>query len=223
MYNPALGDPNGAAHALAVLLAAFVGRQETGKGCWIDLAQVEAMVSIQRAAQIESQRTGETTVRGNSHSTWWPHGTWKCSGDDEWIAVAVRTDAERERLVELTDQDPASSEDFITALETWLSARPAADAAKHLRALGVAAHPVWSFEQMVDSDWARERQLGHTVQHPYLGAQRIFGLPWKCNGIAYAPSEPAPLLGSNTDSVLADVLGRSETTIGGLRSRNVIE
>lgn len=223
LYNPALGDPNGAAHALTVLLAALVGRQQTNKGCWIDLAQVEAMVSIQRAAHIESQRTGTSTVMGNSHSTWWPHGTWKCTGEDEWIAVAARTDAERARLAELTDGEPATNEELTSALESWLSTRPADDAVKHLRALGIAANPVWSFAQMVDSDWARERQLGHTVHHPYLGDQRIFGLPWKCNGRGFAPSEPAPLLGSNTDSVLANVLGLSETTIGGLRRRKVIE
>jgi len=224
LYNPALGDPNGAAHALTVLLAALVGRRKTGLGAWIDIAQVEAMVSIQRVAVAEAQRRGTNDVGGNGHAVWWPHGTWLCAGDDDWLSVAVRTDAERLRLTTILGltEVPAMA-DLDAALSHWALHRPAEEAADILLKVGIPAAPVLSFEKLADSEWARDRTVAAVVEHPFLGKQAIFSLPWKCSGAAYPATEPAPLLGADTNAVLSEVLGLDAVDLAALRMRKAIE
>jgi crotonobetainyl-CoA:carnitine CoA-transferase CaiB-like acyl-CoA transferase len=224
LFNPALGDPNGAGHALAVLLAALVGQQESGVGTWIDLSQVEALVSIQRIAVAERGRGATPAVRGNKHARFAPHGTWRARGEDNWVTVAVRTDDERENLAKVVGAHAdASSVELEAALVSWLAARHAGDAVAEMAAAGIAAHPVLSFEEMTSSEWATSRGLVSRVEHPFLGEQLMFAVPWKCNDAGYEVSRPAPLLGADTDPVLTDVLGLGPADLARLRSSGVIE
>ncbi|PUA82790.1 CaiB/BaiF CoA-transferase family protein [Nocardioides currus] len=224
LFNPALGDPNGAGHALAVLLAALAGRQQTGVGAWIDLSQVEALMSIQRIAVAERGRGATPAVRANRHAVFEPHGTWRSLGDDDWVTVVARTDDERESLAKVVGAHAdASGPELEAALQAWLAARPASAAATELTTAGIAAHPVLSFEAMTSSDWARSRGLVSRVEHPFLGDQLMFAVPWKCNGAGYSVTAPAPLLGADTDRVLGDVLGLASTDIGRFRESGVIE
>lgn len=224
LFNPALGDPNGAAHALAVLLSALACRQVTGQGTWIDLAQVEALLSIQRIAVAERGVGRTPPVRANRHALFHPHGTWRAAGEDAWVAVAARSDDERERLAKIVGAASGAAEaDLETALATWLAEREAGEAANELVSQGLPAQEVHSFESMVGSSWERGRHLTTRVAHPYLGEQLMFAVPWKCNGSGFSVTRPAPLLGADTDAVLTDVLGLSGSRLAELRAAEVIE
>src|SRR5260370_30655974 len=79
------------------VLAALLRRKRTGSGCYIDLSQTETGLMVSGTAILEAQLTGRPTERhGNRmHSAAWaPHGAYPCRGTDEWIAIAVQTDAE---------------------------------------------------------------------------------------------------------------------------------
>jgi crotonobetainyl-CoA:carnitine CoA-transferase CaiB-like acyl-CoA transferase len=227
LYNPSLGDPNGAAHAMAVLLAALVRRQRSGLGCWIDLAQVECLVSVMAAPIIEAQILGASEVRGNGHATWWPHGAWRCLGEDEWVALAARTDRERERLAELvglsTGGGSPGRQDLAESVRRWAAVTPAEDASAQLTGIGIPAARVDSFERLVASAWAHDRDLCREIEHPYLGRQSIFSLPWKLNGASFVATAPAPLLGADTDGVLREILAADEETLAELRADKAIE
>jgi crotonobetainyl-CoA:carnitine CoA-transferase CaiB-like acyl-CoA transferase len=223
LFNSSLGDPNGSAHALAALLAALVRRQRTGTGAWIDLSQTACLLATARAALAEELHAGALRVPANSHAVFWPHGTYRCAGDDQWVSLAVRTDRERGRLAALIGASCDSLPDAEKAVADWTSRHDAGHAAALLRDAGLAAARVDGYEQLVVGGWAAEQGLFTQVDHPYLGLQSVFGVPWKRDGQSFPATGPAPLLGQHTDQVLSGRLGLAPEDLTALRVAGVIE
>jgi len=198
LFNLALADPNATGHGLAALLAAVHHQRRTGRGCWIDLSQMECVSAILRGPLIEAQLHGHVSAPGNGHRVFSPHGNFRCAGGDEWVAVAVRTDAERARLRGLLHA--SDGDDLEDALRAWLAMVAPDDAVVLLRGLGIPASPVRSFEQLRDTD-----RIAAFCDHAYIGSQEIVALPWRIGGRRLAPRSAGPLLGHDTEAVLAEV------------------
>ncbi|WP_256974146.1 CoA transferase [Rhodococcus sp. NCIMB 12038] len=224
LFNPALGDPNGAGHALAALMAALLDRRRTGRGTLIDLSQTEALVSIERIQMADFQKTGRSHVPADGHRTYWPHGTWQTANAEEWIAVAARTDEERSILARLiglkTVPDRA---EFEMEVQRWASTRQADEAEQTLVKHGIPASRVRSFEDILDDPISELNGIFAPVDHPYLGRQPILGLPWQMNGHKFPATEPGPLLGAHTRAILGRELGLTARQLDELESLEVIE
>jgi crotonobetainyl-CoA:carnitine CoA-transferase CaiB-like acyl-CoA transferase len=207
LYNPALGDPNGAAHALPLLLAALQHRARTGNGSWLDLAQVECFLSILQVPVLLADSMSPVPPPANSHHRYHPHGTFRARGPDAWVAVAVRSEEERRRLAGLIGAAGPDATDLQQRLESWCAQQPASLASRSLSALGIPAAAVTGIEGVLSADWARARGLYSVTEHPYLGEQLTFGLTWKADGRVFGPARSAPLLGEHGAEVLASDLG----------------
>ena len=94
MNQTAYGDPVGGFNAAAALMVALLHQQRTGTGQNIDLSQVECMVPLTAPALIARSALEQTPPRiGNRHPTYVPHGCFRCMGADEWLTIAVTSDA----------------------------------------------------------------------------------------------------------------------------------
>ncbi|KAA9164082.1 CoA transferase [Amycolatopsis acidicola] len=230
--TPALGDPNGASHGLVALLAALHRRRVTGRGAWIDLSQIEALLSITASPLLASQLDTGERVPVNTHPGKCPHGHFPASGDDRWLAITVQDDSQWQTFVELArcdghDLDPHDTRDesknrlenraaIEEAVSAWTADQDRDELADRLIRHGIPAAPVTSFEDLASSDWAGERHLRTFVQHPYLGETPIFVLPWKFAGRAAGRDLPAPILGTDTDDVLTRLLQIDAATLAEL-------
>ena len=98
--NFALGDANSAAHGLTALFAALIRRQATGRGCYIDLSQTEALLATLGHFVVAAQ-TGDAQPqpRGNAHEAAAPYGIFPTAETDGWISLAVGTDAQWNALL----------------------------------------------------------------------------------------------------------------------------
>ena len=218
MTMTALGDPNGAAHGMAVLLAALHRRAATGQGTWIDLAQTDAILAIMAAPLVESQVHGYVPMRGNTHPDIFPHGHFRCAGDDRWLALSVASDAQwlvfagvvGEVLSPYSGFDLAARQAHRQQIEDkircWTRERSAEQAAALLRPLGIACAPVANYEEMLAADWKTRRGLTRVVHHAYLGRQEVFVAPWHFGGCTAGVALAAPLLGQHTAEVLGEGL-----------------
>jgi crotonobetainyl-CoA:carnitine CoA-transferase CaiB-like acyl-CoA transferase len=91
----ALAGLNG---AIALLLA-LEQRRRTGRGQHIDLSQMEACTSLIGEVILDYSMNGRIGGRqGNAHAAMAPHGVYRCRGEDRWVALAVRSNAEWERF-----------------------------------------------------------------------------------------------------------------------------
>jgi crotonobetainyl-CoA:carnitine CoA-transferase CaiB-like acyl-CoA transferase len=211
LLNMALGDVNASGHALAVLLGAVLRQRRTGEGCFIDLSQTECMVAILRGALLQAQLEEDFAPPANGHRRFRPHGHFAAAGEDRWLAVAVRTDAERARLAELLGS-PTDEPALTAALTAWSAERSAESGAAALWEIDVPASPVNSWEALTATDWARARPLTVPVHHPLLGEQDVVYLPWEVGGSRPHPTVGAPLLGADGAAIEAELLQSPAST-----------
>jgi crotonobetainyl-CoA:carnitine CoA-transferase CaiB-like acyl-CoA transferase len=56
---------------------------------------------------------------------------------------------------------------------------------------------------MSTAGWRQQRGLTRVVDHPYIGKQEVVVPPWRFGNQSAGVERPAPLLGADTDDVLA--------------------
>jgi crotonobetainyl-CoA:carnitine CoA-transferase CaiB-like acyl-CoA transferase len=165
-----------------------------------------------------------------------PHGIYPSEGDDRWVSIACRDDAEWARLATHVGEPWTSDERFATLdgrlgaqddldrqLSGWTSARHNFDVAASLQALGIPAMAVQLPEERVDHDpntaaWG----LWPTVQHTYMGDVRVDGIGAHMSRTDWEIARGAPCLGEHNDYVLGELLGYSGDEINAFRAQGVI-
>lgn len=128
--------------------------------------------------------------------------------------------------VDLDDEDRryAAREDLAALFEPWFAARPYAEVAAALDASRVA----WGPYRSVREGLAEDARLGPAnpmfvpVETPGIGRHLAAGSAVRLDDQVRTPPAPAPLLGSHTDEVLAEVLGLSAAAIGALHDQGVV-
>jgi crotonobetainyl-CoA:carnitine CoA-transferase CaiB-like acyl-CoA transferase len=204
-FNLAMSDATAASHALLVPLAAVRRQREHGTGAWIDLSQVEATIALLVEPLLEAQQGGDARVPGNGHPVFTPHGVFQALGTDQWVAVAVQSEQQREsldRLLHPTGNTARASTDLSEGLREWTRHYDKHTGAQILRDHGIPAVPVNSYEELNASDWFLESGYTARLPHPYLNGQLVVGAPWWFDGVANAPTASAPLLGEATSEML---------------------
>ena len=102
MSHTAFGDAVGGLNGCAAVLTALIHARLTGKGQFIDLAQIECMMPFAAPWIIAHSIDGKAPVKyGNRHPDFVPHGCFPCAGEDNWIVVAVSSDAMWPKLAAL--------------------------------------------------------------------------------------------------------------------------
>ena len=99
----AYADLCGALHAVFAVVSALHERRVTGAGRYIDLSMLRATVATMGAGLLEYELTGRVPQpRGNYDPVMAPYGNYPCSGVDEWVSIAVRTEDEWRGLADAT-------------------------------------------------------------------------------------------------------------------------
>lgn len=209
-----------------VAAAALWHRRQAGGVARVDFSMIEAMLWTMAEPLVATQLGSPPKPTGNASRYHAPHGAWRCAGDDDWLSVVVRTDAEWRALCDLVpgltdmasldlgqrrDAQPA----IDAALTTWAAARSAAAAAESLLKAGIPAAALARHGDLVRSPHLAERGFWDKQ-----GAGVLPGLPWRAS--FGRTTGAAPELGADADPVLTTVLGLSPDRIADLRSSGVL-
>lgn len=231
------GDPNGGVHATFAVMAALLHREKTGQGQYIDLSQWEAAIMLLPEALMDYSMNGtQPERRGNRDPHMAPHGVFRSKGDDRWVSLSVRDEAEWQRLCEVMGQPELSSdtrfaslaarkeneaalEEIVTA---WTQERTADEATQALQNAGIPAYPALDAIDMVNSPHVGARDYFVELEHPEVGTRRHMGIPWTMSRTPCEIRRPAPCLGQDTDAVLTDIVGLSQDEIAALRERDIL-
>src|SRR5256885_15845426 len=138
MSHTAFGDAVGGLNGCAAVLTALIHAKLTGKGQFIDLAQIECMMPFAAPWIIAHSIDGKAPVKyGNRHPDFVPHGCFPCAGADNWIVVAVSGDRMWPKLAKLLGRTDWATDSRLTtaagrrvieaeieaAISAWTSAR----------------------------------------------------------------------------------------------------
>lgn len=228
-------------HAALATVAALRHRNLTGEGQSIEVAQLEATSSMLGEGVLEYQMRGQAPgPRGNFVVDAAPHNNYPCAGEnkeeDKWVAIAVTSDEEwQEFFRALGNPDWAHDPKFqnesgrlqhISELDQhvadWTRQHTAPEIVQLLQERGVAAMPVMNIEdQFLDPHW-QARQTYAEVEHPHLGTEWIYGVPWLLSGTPGSVRIPAPLLGQHNAYVLHQLLGVPDDDLERLQNTQVI-
>ena len=226
--------------ALVSIMAALLHRAKTGQGTWIDLAMYQAGASFIGEGLLAYSLNGEVTRRiGNRHTSMAPHGCYPCTGEDQWVTIAVRNDADWAAFCQATGRpELADDERFATQpqrlsrqdeldvmVSEWTSERTSYEVMEALQAAGVPAGPVLTAGQALSDPHFRDRGFFEKVSHPKatgLGDKEYIGRGWKFSGSRAAISGPAPLLGEANEYALNGLLGLPKSRLDTLAEQSII-
>ncbi|QXC63543.1 CoA transferase [Aquihabitans sp. G128] len=227
-----LGDIGSALFATIGVLAALRHRDATGRGQRVDIAMLDAMVAITDLVP----NFWSLGLRNGQLGPLIMHGF---RAGDGWFIVQVGRENQFAKLVEAighpewaTDERFADRQGWIDhlddvlrpAIEAWAADKTKVEACDALAAIGVAAGPCYSDEEVVHDEHVAARnmlvELPRTdgVDQPVL----IPGNPVKLSDVAEGPETRIPWLGEHTDEVLAAELGYDDARLAELREAGAI-
>src|SRR4029078_11374927 len=92
-------DPLASAHAVFATIRALAERDRTGEGRLVEATMIEAALNAAAEVVVEFGASGtELTRNGNRGPYAAPQNVYRCAGDEQWIAIAVASDAQWDGL-----------------------------------------------------------------------------------------------------------------------------
>ncbi|MCY4143553.1 MAG: CoA transferase [Gammaproteobacteria bacterium] len=223
----ALPDPIAAAHSVCAVLTALRNRDATGKGSLVEMSLHESAVSANGAWLVDHQLGAELTRLGNAHPSMVPHGIYRCVGEDQWVAIACRDDADWIAMcgcINTLDDELAVHErrkkrvEIDRQITRWTSVRDHNDVESLLQQKCVPVGHVRRTPDMVADKQVQAR--GFFV--PLDQGTPMPGNPIKMDGISNQDWTPCPPLGNNNREVLSSWLDMSDEEIETLYEQQVV-
>lgn len=236
-------DHHGGNVMAIAILAALLHRRRTGEGQWVDMSCTDAGAWLAGPVMLDYTVNGRPLRRDGMPDTnrsqsppMAPHGIYPAHGDDRWVALACRDDADWAALAKVVDEPwavdarfatlggrRAGEDDLDAALGAWTRRHDRDDVVARLRAAGVPSSIVATPEDRVEHDpgtsaWG----LWPTVHHTEIGDVRVDGIPLHLSATDWRIERGAPCLGEHNDFVFGSVLGLSAGEITELREQGAI-
>ncbi len=220
-------------------LATLVGRARgTVPGGFVEVAQVEAVVGVlSDLLAAESIEPGSARPMGIHSERGTPSGNYRCAGEDQWVAIACRDDADWAALAALIGRpELAADERFATLaarranvaeidtlIEAWTSTLGKLEAAERCQAAGVPAGPMFAAIELAESEHGQARGFGVEIDQPGVGKVTLEGVPFRASGFADPVEKAAPWLGEHTVGICEELLGLEPAAVADLIARRVLE
>lgn len=231
----AINDIAAGATAVQGILAAYVHRLRGGGGQYLDISLVDSGLAWtiwesaayfgagelpaptgtrhRRTTPYQAYKTkdGYVTAGGNNERLWKKFCTEVLQRHDLLEDDRYRTLADRlENIDELEADIEAVLVTDVT--EAWVS---------RLDEAGVPGGPVYTYDQTLDNEHVRARDMVQQVDHPRIGTMDILGPAIKLSETPARIDSPAPWLGQHTVETL-ETLGVSADEIDRLFADGVV-
>ncbi|HUY39143.1 MAG TPA: CoA transferase [Candidatus Binataceae bacterium] len=218
------------------LLAALHHRDRTGEGQYLDLSMAEMVTTMIPEAMLEHFMNGrDPGPAGNRDDAMAPHGVYPVSGDDQWVAIAISSDAEFAALCEILGVGSMATDPKFTrvaerlrnvdALDAEVAARTRnfarEDLVARLRERDLAAGPVYNTQDLMHDHAFLSSGMLATLKHGEVGERMVPTLPVRFGAIEPRYSG-APMIGEHTGEVLSELLGMSTDEVAQLREDKVL-
>jgi benzylsuccinate CoA-transferase BbsF subunit len=230
-------DVTSSIHGAFAVLSALYYRERTGKGQYIDMAQIEVGASVIGEAFMEYFMNGRVLgTMGNRSTTMAPHNNYPCLGEDRWVSIAVDTEGEWRSFCTALGNPPwvnqkrfsdkfnrqRNLEELDRLVSAWTINLSNYEVMDILQKAGVAATPCLDLTERFSDPHYAVRGTHLQVEHPATGVDIIAGIPFKLSGTPGEVRRPAPMLGQHNHYVFRELLGKPESEIAQLVEEKVI-
>jgi crotonobetainyl-CoA:carnitine CoA-transferase CaiB-like acyl-CoA transferase len=231
-------DPYTGVVGAGAVLAALAYRRRTGKGQYIDLSEHEAAIPVTGYSLMDYVMNGRLPQRIGNRSHWYaPQGCYRCKGDDNWLVLTVRNDAEwsafcaaaghpewetDRRFADITGRFE-NHDALDDAISAWAAGQDQYEAMDVLQRAGVIAAAVLNPKQVLLDPHLKERGYFHIVDtktHGKRPVPRQVGA--RFSAFETDGGRPAPRLGEHNEEILKGLLGMSDDEVASLRDKGVI-
>lgn len=227
------------------VLVADRNRRDTGEGQYVRIALADSAFAVMShlGYVAEAQINGTDRPATGNHV----FGTFGCdfpTADGRRVMITAFTPRHWSALLEASgaverfeaiaaengvdlrkEEERYALRDVIEAeLAPWFAGRTLAEIGTALDAVGACWGPYQTFRQAVaeDPDLSTDNPMFEEIDQPGIGRYLAAGSFIEFGAIPRAPVLPAPQLGSDTESVLAEKVGLSDVDLGKLREDGVI-
>lgn len=228
------GDLAGGMFAVMGILAAVNQRHHTGKGQQVDISMLDCQISmLSYMATMHFLSGNDPTPMGNAHFIHVPYNTFSTS--DGFVVIAIIVDSFWDSLVELLDCDQLRQASYRTQpgrlaerelIEARINQLLATNNSDYwlqkMQEKRIPCAPVNHFSEALNDPQILHRNMVVDLEHPNGEHTKGPGNPIKLSEAAADSFTPAPLLGQDTDAVLASWLGLDNDETGRLRQRKII-
>jgi crotonobetainyl-CoA:carnitine CoA-transferase CaiB-like acyl-CoA transferase len=236
--NRVYPDPVAGVLAVGALILALRQARRDGVGRLVDCSQREVTVGLLGEAMMDYAFNGRVQEpAGNRSANAAPQGVYACAGGEQWIAIAVESDAQW-RSLRAAMGDPvwardvgletlagrrACHDEIDAALAAWTSGFGHYELMHRLQRRGVPAGAVLTGRELLRDPQLEARGWWEEVVPPEVGEpHRFVTAPWRLSASPFRPSTPAPLLGEHNDQVYREILELSADDYAVLRKADVI-
>jgi CoA:oxalate CoA-transferase len=204
-------------HAFGAILAALWRRARTGRGAYLDVSMLEALIGAEDITFGALLNGGEVYPGPRAGMVLHPVGgqplaTQIVGAPELWsrlCALMNRPDLPEDPRFRTSLDRRRNWPELQPIITAWLDTFPTREAA--LEALGKArlpAAPVLSPPEVVAHPHLAQRGAFPEVPHPARGTVRVTASPFHIDGAPVSPAGPAPYrVGEHTREVLRDLLG----------------
>lgn len=205
-------------------LALLLRRERTGTGGTASISQAEVMLS-----HLAADIAADALLRAGHHRSEQPNPSpWSAilpaQGEDRWIVVTVRDDADLAALGEAIGFTGGGDRSIGDALRAWTAQRPHLEAMELLQASGVPAGAVLHADELPGWGYYEQRRAFREELHPHGAVPFMLeNVQVHCDHVADPPLGQAPLLGEQTAQIATELLGLDPRQIEDLHTRGVLE
>jgi crotonobetainyl-CoA:carnitine CoA-transferase CaiB-like acyl-CoA transferase len=209
-----------------VVVAMLEARDRDGIGAYADASAREIASMFVGESILLALAGGVPHRMGNDHEDWFPHGVFRTAGEDAWIAIAIRSDAEWAALVAVMGAPRWVTPEMATvagrrraaaeidaALQRWLEFQAGRDVAAELQAHGIGADVSMTAKDLVADEHLRARGSVRVLEHDEHGRRITVGVPWRFSDADVEYDRWSPALGEHNHEVLGGLLGHSDEQI----------
>lgn len=232
-----MGDVTAGWQAAFASLAALRHRDETGEGQWIDIAQRDSVVYCSDMFIMASANAGVHWQRYGSGlgPAVAPANAYRCA-DGSYAYIAIVLDAHWARFCKVMGReslitDPRTATQTVRAqnwqlvdgqVAEWALGRTAAEVVRALDEIQVVVARIQNFQQLLQDEHFRERDMVAEADHPQLGRVQVLGVGTKFSVTPARVRAAAPLLGQHNEEIYCDLLDLSAEEMIQLKEQGVI-
>lgn len=228
-----ISDLISALYAVQGILYALFQRVTTGRGQYVDIAMLHAMVSLMQLPGSKYVGIGENSRRlGNKHPSWAPYRLFKsadgyvniaCGNNGLWLTLCDQLGLAhlKEDPRFLTNKDRVANRDQLNAiLAPVFKTKTTAEWCEQLLKVGIPTGKIRTVAEIFEDPKLIGNRMVVEVDHPKAGRIKVLGNPLMMSETTQE-YHPAPLLGAHNEEVLTR-LGFGADEIARMKEKGAI-